>query len=114
MHEAAIASAIIDAVTERLDAGLVEGRVRVVCLRIGRLTAVVPENVKFMFEVLSRDTPLAGASLHIENVPLRCGCRDCGKESELDEPFLACPACGSGAVDVLSGRELLIEALEVE
>lgn len=115
MHEATVAQHIIDTVNETLQSGVVEGRrVRSVCLRVGRLTSVMPENLQFMFDVLSRGTPLAGVSLRIENVPLRCGCRTCGIESELDQPFLSCPACGSSAVDVLSGRELLIDALEVD
>jgi hydrogenase nickel incorporation protein HypA/HybF len=114
MHEAALAQRIIDTVTETVQAGVVQGRVRSVCLRVGRLTSVMPENLQFMFDVLSRDTPLSGVSLRIENVPLRCGCRTCGVESELDQPFLSCPACGSSNVDVLSGRELLIDALEVD
>jgi len=114
MHEASIALAIIEAAQKLVDEGKVEGKVAAVCVRVGRLTAVVPENLRFLFEALVRDTPLAGARLEVEEVPVRARCGACRHEFEIDEPFFLCPRCDSPDVLVLTGRELAIEALEVD
>ena len=114
MHEASIAQHIVDSLSERIESGAVDGIVRRIFLRVGRMTAVVPSNLIFMFEVIAKDTPLDGAILEIEEVPVRCRCGDCGVESGIDGPFFECPACSSGSVEILSGRELVIESLEVE
>jgi hydrogenase nickel incorporation protein HypA/HybF len=113
MHEASIAQSVIDAVERRIASGLIDGRVCGVFLRVGRLTAVVPENLTFMFGVLKAGTALEGAELAIEEVPVRGVCRACGAESEFESICFLCPGCGSPDVDLTSGRELVIDAVEV-
>jgi hydrogenase nickel incorporation protein HypA/HybF len=54
-------------------------------------------------------TPLDGAALEIEAVPIGVACPDCGVESELDGFPLACPACGGLAANVVRGEELQVE-----
>ncbi len=114
MHEASIAQHIMAALSERISSGRIEGAVKRTFLRVGRMTAVVPSNLVFMFEVISRETPVAGAILEIEDVPVTCRCSSCGVVSELDAPFPECPACAACNVEILSGRELVIDSLEVE
>ncbi len=114
MHEAAIAQNVIDAVCERLEVDRIPGRVQAICLQVGRLTAVVPDNLRFMFQVLSAETPLAGVRLEIEQVPVRLRCRACGLSFEPGDVRFVCPGCSRAEVEITKGRELLIEALEVE
>jgi hydrogenase nickel incorporation protein HypA/HybF len=61
MHELAIVSSIVDAVTERCGGDRV---VRVV-VEVGRLTAVMPDALRFCFEVVAKGTAAEGASLDI-------------------------------------------------
>ena len=114
MHEASIAQNVIDSVQTLIEEGKVSGTVRTVALRVGKLTAVVPENLTFMFSVLTEGGPLQGVRLEIEQVSVRSACVACGFEEELQEPRFLCGACGSAEVKLLSGRELLIQFVEVE
>lgn len=114
MHEVGIARTILESVEERLRRGEVRGKVRAVRLRVGRMSSVVPESLKFGFEVLSRGTALEGARLEIEEVPVRARCRACGEGLEIDEPCFLCGKCGSPDLEVLGGTELLIDSLDVE
>jgi hydrogenase nickel incorporation protein HypA/HybF len=114
MHEVGIARTIIESVEERLRRGEVRGKVRAVHLRVGRMSSVVPESLRFGFEVLSKDSVLQGARLEIEEVPVRARCRACGEGVEIDEPCFLCGKCGSPDLEVLSGTELLIDSLDVE
>ena len=68
--------------------------------------------MQFAFEVVTSGTTLQGAELMIDE-PLGIGhCRDCDSDISLPDLILLCP-CGSADVEVISGRELAIESIEV-
>jgi hydrogenase nickel incorporation protein HypA/HybF len=115
MHEASIANNVIQSVLRLMEQGVVPGKVTAVCLKIGKLSAVVPDNLTFMFNVLCEDGPLKGVKLEIEEVPARVHCDGCGAEFDmLEEVRLSCRDCGSSQTRLVSGRELLIDSVEVE
>jgi hydrogenase nickel incorporation protein HypA/HybF len=65
VHELAVTQAIVEAVLER--AG--EARVLRVVVEIGKLSAVLPDAVRFCFDVCTEDTAAAGAVLEIVELP---------------------------------------------
>jgi len=113
MHEFSIATSLLSIIAG--EAARFQGAsVKTVNLRIGTLSGVVPEALEFAFHALSPGTVAEGAHLVIEKVALRIACNACGIESIPTEPFMVCPRCGSGDVDIRSGRELEIESMEIE
>lgn len=112
MHELSIAHNVVELALEGAnDAGI--HPVDAVYVRLGVLSGVVKEALEFSFDVAAAGTPLEGARLVIEEVPVKVFCRECRQESTLDKPFpLRCPHCGSRTRDVLAGRELELYALE--
>ncbi len=108
MHELQITDDIVRTVRERLG----DERVVRVRVRVGRLTAVVPDALRFCFDVCSRGTSLDGATLELDEVAARIQCARCGVESEVEDAIPLC-RCGSAEVTVLSGNELTIEEVEV-
>lgn len=113
MHEAALAMNIIDTVRQRLAEQGIEGRVERVAVRVGRLTTVVPDNLSFLYGVLSEETPLAGSRLEVTMVPARGTCNGCGIDQEIEIPNFLCHGCGSHDLELSSGRELELDAVEV-
>jgi hydrogenase nickel incorporation protein HypA/HybF len=107
VHELALTESLVEQVRERLG----ERRVVRVRLEVGRLMAVVPDALRFCFEVCSRGTPLDGAVLEIDEIAARGTCRSCGAELELLEALPLC-RCGSADVAIAGGNQLRI--LEVE
>ena len=89
------------------------GRSPAVNLRGGPLSGVLPDAMRFCFDVASAGTPLAGAQLMIDEPqgrgPMQKLRHD---EFELADLILLCP-CGSADVEVLSGRELMVMSVEV-
>jgi hydrogenase nickel incorporation protein HypA/HybF len=113
VHELSIAVSLVELASEK--AAALEGqRVDAVHVRVGALSGVVKDALLFSFEVAAAGTPIAGARLVVEEVPLVVRCPRCAQERELDGFPLACPVCDSPAPEVVRGRELDLVALEVE
>jgi hydrogenase nickel incorporation protein HypA/HybF len=114
VHEFSICEGIIEVATAALErlARPLPG-VSGVTVRIGRLTAVVPDSLRHYFGLLTPGTVLEGAALVIEEIPIRACCPDCGARFEIEVLSFSCPGCGSGLVELLSGRELEVVSLEV-
>ena len=108
MHELGITRHIVALCAEHAQGATVR-RVRV---QIGQLSVVMPDAVRFCFEVCARGTPLEGAALEIVEVPGRGRCRACGDELALAEPFGCCP-CGSVDLELVAGEELMVQEMEV-
>ena len=108
MHELAIAQSVVDAVCDHA-AGRAVYRVTV---EVGVLTAVVPDALRFAFDIAAEGTVADGAILDIRCVPGAAHCRACGADFTVSELLLLCP-CGSADVAIGAGRELRIRSMEV-
>jgi len=113
MHEMGIAMQIVEIAIASIPADLGNARIDRVNLKVGKLAAVVPESLHFCFQIAAQDTPLYQADLHIEEIPVVAKCADCHGEWTVLEPVFKCGQCGSGSVEVISGRELDIISIEV-
>lgn len=113
MHEMGIAMQIVEIAAASIPADLVGARVETVNLKVGKLSAIVPDSLRFCFEAVSKDTALEGARLHITEIPVHAACNACCHEWTIEQPAFACPACNSGDITLLSGRELDIESIEL-
>lgn len=113
MHEAAIAQSIIDEIRAQASChGF--SRVRSVHLKLGRLNGAVPASLDFAFGVLSKGTPAEGATISVQAIPLVIYCTHCQASFSTNEIDFYCPSCGLPCSKIVSGRELTIEALEVD
>ena len=108
------ASADARAVDHPVDRGHDRGAARDRCRctgcgwRSAKLSGVVPDAVRFAFELVTAGTTLDGApSWRSTSRPGSARCRDCGAEFATAEVLPLC-ACGSADVQVLGGDELRI------
>jgi hydrogenase nickel incorporation protein HypA/HybF len=83
-----------------------------VVVQIGKLSAVLPDAVRFCFDLCSEGTAVQGARLDILETPGRARCKACGTELTLDQPFGRC-GCGNSDLEWLAGDELRIKEMEV-
>jgi hydrogenase nickel incorporation protein HypA/HybF len=113
MHEVAIME---EAVKMAVDAARSAGGKRVLRLqlRVGRFSGVVPEAMRFAFEIVCHETIAAGATLEIESVPAACWCPMCRVEFDCSDLVCMCPVCRGVSSDLRRGRELEIAAVDVE
>ncbi|RCW40389.1 hydrogenase nickel incorporation protein HypA/HybF [Halopolyspora algeriensis] len=108
MHELGITQSVVEAV---LDA-VAEPRITRLQLEIGKLSGVMPDSVRFCFDLVAQGTALEGACLDIVEPAGSGRCHACGIECELSDPIVLC-SCGSADVTVLSGQRLRVRSVEV-
>jgi hydrogenase nickel incorporation protein HypA/HybF len=113
MHEFSLMQSVLETVTQTAeDRGA--KRVCAVRLIIGEMAEVVFDAMEFAFEALAPSTVLEGAKLEMTSVKPRSRCRACGLEFEHDRYHWACPQCDSLACELIAGRELYIDSIEIE
>jgi hydrogenase nickel incorporation protein HypA/HybF len=113
MHEMSIAENLLE-IIQRHAPSNGAARVKAIRLRIGQMAGVVPESLRFCFEVASEGTPAQGAELQIEHVPIVSRCKDCRSDFEIEQYVFICPSCDGLNVELISGSELDVVELELE
>lgn len=113
MHEMSLMASIFEILKKHLP-DETQSKVTKVSLVVGKLTNAVPDALQMAFEAFAKDTVFEGAVLEIQVIPIKVRCLDCQQESELEQPIFLCPSCNSPVVEVLSGREMYIDSMEVE
>ena len=113
MHELAITQSMLDLVLEQAEKAEAK-EVEKINLVIGEMTGVVEQCVQFYFDLLSQETIAEGAALYFTIVPARARCRVCDKPFELKEFDWTCPYCQSNSMEIISGKELFVESIEVK
>jgi hydrogenase nickel incorporation protein HypA/HybF len=113
MHE----FGLMQSVLENVEASAREaGAERVVEIRlvIGEMREVVSDAMEFAFEALAPETLSEGAQLVMTTVRPRSRCLECGHSYEHDRFHWACPSCDALATELLAGKELYIDTIEVD
>nr|WP_319491381.1 hydrogenase maturation nickel metallochaperone HypA [uncultured Desulfobacter sp.] len=113
MHEMGIAQQLVNIALDAIPDDIENPRVEKLNLRIGKLAAVVEHSLTFCLEVITKDTPLEGVEVIIEDVPVALRCESCNHEWQTDVPAFGCPACKDGQVKMISGREIEISSIEL-
>ena len=113
MHELSLAVDLVEQLVEALKR---ESASRVVEINVvmGAMSGVERVPFEFAFPVAAEGTPIAGAVLNIEEVPLVLKCDDCNQETETDDLIMICPNCSSVSVEIVQGKEFLVKSMEVK
>jgi hydrogenase nickel incorporation protein HypA/HybF len=108
MHELGIVASIVETCEARAEGR----RVLRVVVAIGQLAAVVPDALRFAFDVATEGTLVEGAALEVTTIPAVGACAACGAEVPMPTGLGVC-ACGSFDLSLLRGDELLVKSMEV-
>jgi hydrogenase nickel incorporation protein HypA/HybF len=109
VHELSITESVVATVSEHVG----DATVLSLTLEIGALSGVVPDAVRFCFELCAQGTPCEGARLDIIDLPGRAHCQECGDDVELPDQIALCP-CGSANLRITDGQQLRIRRLEID
>jgi hydrogenase nickel incorporation protein HypA/HybF len=113
VHELSVAMSLIEGID---DSARREGYERVVAVhvRIGALSGIAPDALRFSWKLATAGTLAADSRLDIEDVPLVVFCEHCEIERmPRAGSGLICPECGNACPNIVRGRELQLVAVEV-
>ncbi|MGQ9778840.1 MAG: hydrogenase maturation nickel metallochaperone HypA/HybF [Bacillota bacterium] len=110
MHETSLARKIIEEVVKV--AGEKASRVRRVRVAVRPPAMVMAEALREGFDLLKRESLLAGAVLEISEGEMVFFCRDCRRESSGKKMISSCPHCGSEALRLARQGEVYIESID--
>ena len=121
MHALSMANSMVEAI---LDTAKKNDAISVTeaVLEVGELTMLNPEQLRFMMDVLIKDTIMEDADIIINMIPIEIECEKCGFKgiSETDENMdhlmavATCPKCDSTRVHVIQGQECNIKTIKIE
>ena len=107
MHELGIMTGVLDAASQAAhEAGAT--RLLKVSLSIGEMTEAIED------ALVESDPFLKDAQLEVNMIRPKSRCLECGAEFEHDRFHMFCPECDSFATELLAGRELQIDSIEVD
>lgn len=90
------------------------GRITQVKLVVGDMTGVEDMTMRSCFEMFAESTPVEGARLVIERIPIKARCLSCGNEFVTRGWSYQCPQCKNSRIDIIAGKELYIDSIEAE
>jgi hydrogenase nickel incorporation protein HypA/HybF len=113
VHELSLIASVFDVLEEKArEHGAC--RVTKVVLKVGLMSGAVPDLLESAFESYKKGTLAEGARLAIVVVPVRLRCPDCGGATVREEVDFACAACGSRRVEIVEGRDLVVDRIELD
>jgi hydrogenase nickel incorporation protein HypA/HybF len=113
MHEFSIVEAMVNQVLEKAKA-MNAKKVTRVYLVVGELSGVLNEAVEQYFFFLTKETIAEGAEIFFMRPPTQVRCRNCSTVYSPVNLKLVCPNCKEMKIEIISGRELYIDSLDVE
>jgi hydrogenase nickel incorporation protein HypA/HybF len=111
MHETAVIVGLLRILSEQAALHHVD-KVTRVTVKVGRLRAIEPQQLRACFEVFSEGTLAEGAELVVDEVRVRGRCQTCGREFDVPRYRFECPDCHGADISVISGQELYIEKFD--
>jgi hydrogenase nickel incorporation protein HypA/HybF len=113
MHEQSIVESLLSLALNNAEKAKAR-RILSIKLIVGELTGVEKEAVNFYFGFLAKNTIAAGAILDFNYTKAQLRCRDCDIIFPRQKLNYNCPKCRKKAVEIVGGRELYIESMEIE
>jgi len=113
MHELGITESILQIALSQAEKQDAKKIVKI-NLRIGELSEVVEDCVRFYFDLISKGTIAEGASIDVENMPVRVRCSQCKGIFEAPDLIFMCPQCQVLSAEIISGKELDVTSIEIE
>jgi len=116
MHELAVTKSILKIAVDQAEQN---GGTLVlsIYLIIGEMRNLEEDWIQRYFDYISQGTPAENAVIKVRKVPVFFLCKACGRQftgNLKENKKLLCPHCSSFEYDLVSGRELIVEKVEIK
>jgi hydrogenase nickel incorporation protein HypA/HybF len=121
VHEGTITTALVKSVLKEAEERKAKKVIEVV-VDVGQLAFLNPDQVRFWFQILTKDTALEGSRLVIEEHEGVVRCSQCGYEGgfkyaddstfHMRLPTLQCPKCDA-VVEIVEGKDCIVRRVRM-
>ena len=111
MHELVLSENILNVALRTPEAG--GGRLRAITVKVGALSGASVASLEFCMGIMLEQKGVAGVQVHLVAEPARARCA-CGEQYAAESLFEGCPACGGFEREIVAGRDVTLESIEVE
>ncbi len=115
MHELAVTKSILKLALDTADRNG-GGEIISIRLAIGEMRNLEGEWIQRYFDYISKGTKAEKAVIKVRKIPVVFLCKNCRKEftgNIKEDRKILCSHCSSFEYDLVTGRELIVEQLEV-
>ena len=112
MHELPVTESILDISLRHAEKAGAD-QIKNIYIVIGQLSSIIDNSVQFYWDIVSKDTIAEGAQLHFRRIKTILLCRKCQSQYTPDQYDLSCPECNGNDIEVVSGKEFYVEAIDV-
>jgi hydrogenase nickel incorporation protein HypA/HybF len=113
MHEISICQGILKTIEAEMEPKDLPN-VREIHLKVGVLSNIDGELLKYVFEFVKADTSFEKAALFVEMIDITATCEKCSQSVKVEKYKFVCPTCGAPLSNITEGNELLINKIIVE
>jgi hydrogenase nickel incorporation protein HypA/HybF len=113
LHELSIAEEIRDEVLAQAKKHGAK-KVTKIKLIIGEATSIVADALIFAFESAGSGTIMQKAKILIKSEKVMARCKGCSKKFAVKELNYICPKCKGTSIEITSGKEMIIQSIEME
>ena len=85
-----------------------------VIVRVGEMTCINDDALRFAFQVFAQDTIAEKAELVINIVEARTKCKNCGYVFKATYTEKSCPLCSTYSDNIINGYELFLDEIKGE
>ncbi|MEZ4666366.1 MAG: hydrogenase maturation nickel metallochaperone HypA [Anaerolineae bacterium] len=109
MHELSVTQSLLELAQDHARGGQITD----LYIVVGQLSSFIDDSVQFYWNVISEGTLAEGSTLHFNRKTAVMECRECQHQYQFNAEQFACPNCGSVQIQLISGDEFYLEAIEV-
>ena len=113
MHELEITRSLVKIALDEAEKANAN-KLTVVNVVLGEMSGAVDDSIAFYFELMTKDTIGEGAKINFRKVPMQAKCYSCGNIVNPKDIFWECEKCHSVDIEMIAGKELYIESIEVD
>ena len=113
MHEMSVATGIISVLQSKLSE-LDPCKLTAMEISIGQLAGIDESSLSFCLDTLLAERGLESVQLRFASAPAIFKCSACSWQGTPEDFTVLCPSCSRGELEIIGGRDVTLERIEVE
>ena len=109
----AVANGIINALRNKLTE-LGPCKLIAMELSLGKLSGIDQHSLRFALDTVLTDAGYGKVQMSFHEKPAVFNCSECSWQGQLDDFTICCPHCQGHQLEIVTGKDVILERIEVE